>query len=263
MRRFKDWVDKKAKRDFAYNAERAEKRGEMETGRGVFNKRDNTKKRQGRSLEGILGSSPGRADQTKLAHPQVREAAGAKLRRNQDTLNRCTEERFPLRSVLQDVNEDSEKIYRRGTTASEASDRNGVVPRCPDQSITSTIQSEMCSWLRNALLSTPRMQNVTKRHCYLFLDDKSVGRREEERNRGSLASTASGHGQSATTQKTQQRTGYTCHLPASLEIPFLPAEGEWPKNSGARQQMKWLVSKHNATIPCKSSFFLAMFSDDQ
>lgn len=78
MRRFKDWVDKKAKRDFAYNAERAEKWGEMETGRGVFNKRDNTKKRQGRSLEGILRSTPGHADQTKLAHLQVREAAGWK-----------------------------------------------------------------------------------------------------------------------------------------------------------------------------------------
>ena len=79
MRRFKDWVDKKAKRDFAYNAERAEKWGEMETGRGVFNKREkDTKKRQGGNLEGILRTTPSHADQTKLAHLQVREPAAWK-----------------------------------------------------------------------------------------------------------------------------------------------------------------------------------------
>lgn len=42
-------------------------------------------------------------------------------------------------SALQDVNgDDTGKIYRHGTTAAEASERSDIVPRCPDQSITST-----------------------------------------------------------------------------------------------------------------------------
>ena len=82
------------------------------------------------------------------------------MRSNQDNLNEGTEEWSTLTSVLRDVNGDSEEINRHGTIVFEASNRSGSVPRCPDQSINSMIQSEICSWLRNALLSTSRLQNV-------------------------------------------------------------------------------------------------------
>lgn len=82
------------------------------------------------------------------------------MRSNQDNINEGTEEWSTLMSVLRDVNGDSEEIYRHGTIVSETLDRSDMVARCPDQSITSMIQSEICSWLRNALLSTSRLQNV-------------------------------------------------------------------------------------------------------
>lgn len=90
------------------------------------------------------------------------------MRSNQDNLNEGTEEWSTLMSILRDVNGDSEEIYRHGTIVSEASDRSDIVPRCPDQSINSMIQYEICLWLRNALLSTSRLQNVKRGRATCF-----------------------------------------------------------------------------------------------
>lgn len=58
MRRFKDWVDKQAKIEFVYNAEKSEQQRPVETGRGVFNKRQELKearRKPGRNNQNHLG----------------------------------------------------------------------------------------------------------------------------------------------------------------------------------------------------------------
>lgn len=50
-------------------------------------------------------------------------------------------------------------------------------------------------------------------------------------------------------------------LPMLPGDSFFPAEGEMAQEFWMEQQTGWLVSEHNAAIPCKSSLSLVVFPE--
>lgn len=180
------------------------------------------------------------------------------LRSSQRDPNPWTEDWPTLLSVLHDVNrDDSEEIYRHGTTASEASKRSDVSGGA--QTRTSPPLSSLrfvCGWEIQGCL---RQHKVRRGQHHLFLngtDRYGMDSRKEERSRG---------GQSCTGFRSQPTSIYTEDAGMNRlqpEIPFsllATPQVQWHKNSEERQQTEWLVSEHNAAIPCKSCLYLVVF----
>lgn len=119
--------------------------------------------------------------------------------------------------------------------------------RCPDQSITSTIQAEICLWLRNTVLSIPgsiRWEGNNATCSWMSKVWTGERKKEAEAVRAALAS---GHAQPAATSTRDSFFPSNC--------PQLKRQ----QNSGDAQQMEWPVSEHNAAISCKSSLCLVVF----